>query len=362
VTTPVLASWNIPGIALAQRNAQMAQGLVWTVGFWCLFHGLGKLREGWLSSFAAGGVKMERAALERVVSLFRELEDTLAAGLIPAPSRWEAVQRLSAPWGVLAHESIQELRRQGGALLPTLGRLREFANHHREVLADAESRSSQAVVQAIACAGLVPLFAGMLYLLLPGIDAHLGLWAVVCALALSLAVFGAKWILRLAETARWASLPRGHRNGLLSVQCAGERFLALIRAGNPADIAWSKSCEWLATHSPELAAHWGYSLWTSEPVMVGEHPAILPLIDLGNALKKSAQVSLMEGRPCLERSEASLRAFRCEMKVRTDRELVLLPTRALKPLFLCVAPALMGMLGFGLWLSWLDQFGGNGGI
>ena len=56
----------------------------------------------------------------------------------------------------------------------------------------------------------------------------------------------------------------------------------------------------------------------------------------------------MEGRPCLERAEAALLGLRQDMKAQVERELSLLPTRALKPLFIFVAPSLFGTSGLRL--------------
>jgi hypothetical protein len=68
----------------------------------------------------------------------------------------------------------------------------------------------------------------------------------------------------------------------------------------------------------------------------------------------------MEGRPCTERAEAALAALRQELRSAVERELGLLGTRALKPLFACVAPAVFLLLGFGLWLGWQQASGGAG--
>jgi hypothetical protein len=84
------------------------------------------------------------------------------------------------------------------------------------------------------------------------------------------------------------------------------------------------------------------------------------LAELGSSLRKAIQVSLMEGRPCTERAEAALLALSQDLKAQVSRELTLLGTRALKPLFFCVAPALMGLLFTGLFLGWDQAMGGGG--
>ena len=337
----------------------------------------------WIAAGPAGAAvspgalstRAERERLRRVQTLLRELEETLASGVVPAPARWEALRALPAPWGALAHESVTELRQQGGAVLPTLQRLRALAVEQDTALVEARARSAQALGQAVACIALVPLFAAALYLVLPAVSERPLLWAALTACALVLAAFGAAWILRLAHEARWGGLRGEQRAWLLGAQCAGERFLALLRTGNPPDSAWIRSCEFLARESPALAAAWGASVWAA-PEGAGSAPgggrsgahggvaatarpdsAGSALIEAGRELKKAVQVALMEGRACSERVESALAALRVELRARRERELGLLGSRALKPLFLCLAPALLGLLAAGVALAWLAQGG-----
>ena len=58
----------------------------------------------------------------------------------------------------------------------------------------------------------------------------------------------------------------------------------------------------------------------------------------------------MEGRPCAERVEAALTSLAYEIKARVEAELTLLSARALKPLFVCVAPGTFLLLGSGIFL------------
>ena len=83
-----------------------------------------------------GAIGRERNVLVRTISIFQEFEETLSAGLLPNPERWRVLEKLPFPWGTLASESIQELRSQGGALLPTLRRLRVFAEQHLAALGE----------------------------------------------------------------------------------------------------------------------------------------------------------------------------------------------------------------------------------
>jgi hypothetical protein len=225
---------------------------------------------------------------------------------------------------------------------------------HEAALKEARARSSQALAQALVCAALVPLFGGMLYLLLPGVTERRWAWCAGCVAALGLAAAGALWMLGMAEAARWGGIHRSRRGWVLGAQCAGERFLAFVRAGTPADLAWEQACALLP---PGLAARWGHSVWQGAPAGERLEPAAAVVAGAGDALRKAVQLSLMEGRPCTERAETALAALRKDVATQIERELAMLGTRALKPLFACVAPALFGLLVFGLFLSW-EQAGG----
>jgi Na+/proline symporter len=243
-----------------------------------------------------------------------------------------------------------------------LKRLRSLADHHAEVLSEARAKSAQAMGQVLVCALLVPVFGGALYLLLPGVSEHPLLWSLFCVIAVLFSGCGALWLLSMTKAARWAGLSLSQRSWVLSAQCMGERVLALVRSGNPPDLAWTRGVELLSSDSPELALRWGYSVFESGSkqgsgggAQAGASPAVLLIVDTGASIRKAIQVSLMEGRPCTDRVESLLLAFRQELRTLIDRELGLLATRALKPLFLFVAPSILGLLGLGVWLMWQSE-------
>lgn len=309
------------------------------------------------------GISGLRLEVRRVFQRIQEIEETLAAGVVPSMEQWERLKGLPAPWGSVAFESIRELRAQGGALLPTLKRLRDLADFQARALSEARARSAQAQAQALCCGLLAPGFGMALYLCLPGVSDSPVLWAGACGAAILFAGGGALWLLALMEEARWAGLPPESRPWIFAAQCAGERFLALVRAGNPADIAWSRSAELLSREAPALALEWGSIIWKDSPARASRRagsPAERVLIEAGDAIRKAVQLSLMEGRPCLERVEATLGALRHEIQAQVERELSLLGTRALKPLFFCVAPPLLGLLALGLYLCWRQLDRGAG--
>jgi hypothetical protein len=306
------------------------------------------------------GIGRQRDEIQNVYRMLQEIEELLGAGMLPSREHWERLQALPAPWGVLAHDSLQELRSSGGAILPTLRRLKDLAMGQLKALADARARSSQAFAQALVCAMLIPAFAAVLYWLLPGVSDSPWLWGALCAISLLIAGVGALWLLSMAENARWAGLPKSARNWILASQCAGERFLALVRAGTPADLAWTRAIDLLTREAPTLALVWGHSIWKSAPVNAAANDASSRLfVETGEALRRSVQVSLMEGRPCSDRIEAALSSLSHEIKARVEAELTLLSTRALKPLFLCVAPGIFILLGAGFLLCLSAQVQGG---
>ncbi len=312
-----------------------------------------------------GGIGLERENLRRVGRILREIEEMLGAGLVPPSERWQKLRSLPAPWGALAFDSLQELRARGGALLPTLRRLRALAEQHDRGLGEARARASQSLSQALVCAALVPVFGTALYLLLPSVSARPWIWFASCSGSLMLAGSGALWMLKMAEEARWAGLRGEARSWMLASQCAGERFLALVRSGSPADLAWVRACELLKADAPGLAARWGASVWLASGTSFHSNarcPAEGALEETGDSLRRAVQVSLMEGSPCTDRVESALAGLSGELAALVERELSLLATRSLKPLFMCVAPALFALLAIGMGLSWGAVSGGEGGF
>ena len=306
--------------------------------------------------FEVFGFSKTRKSLQKVTFVLRELEETLLGGLVPSEERWALLSQLDHPWRDLAVESVQELRASGGSLLPTLRRLRELAQDQIESLQEARAKTSQAFAQVVVCSLMVPLLGIALYLLLPGIEKNIHQWLIVCTFGLMLSLLGALWLFQITERARWGGLSYLNRSWVLSSQCAGERFLARVRGGVPPDLAWMGSYKVLEKDSEELAYAWGSSVWSSVRLEFRGRTEQL-IIEAGSAIKKSIQVSLMEGSPCLDKVETALKSLKTDFNSQVNRELMLLGTRSLKPLFICIAPSLLGILFFGLWLAAMEDLG-----
>jgi hypothetical protein len=294
--------------------------------------------------------------LSKVVQSLRELEETLQTGLLPEVQKWENLKFLDPPWGRLTYESIHQLRSQGSELLPTLKRLREVAQELKTLSLEVRSRQAQALMQASVCFALVPAFSLILYMLLPGLSDETIIWLSLSAGALLMAGLGACWLFSLASSASWGGLPAYARPWVVSIFCFGEKFLAMLRAGEPADLAWTKNYQALSVESTHLADFWGTSIW-KDPEFSKPHPAFSSLRGAITSIRKSVQVSLMEGSPCGDRIEAALLALRLEWKAQVEREIGILATRSLKPLFVLIGPSLLGLLFLGLGLSWKNFMG-----
>jgi hypothetical protein len=120
-------------------------------------------------------------------------------------------------------------------------------------------------------------------------------------------------------------------------------------------MAWVQAHEFLQREAPGLSQEWRASVWDSPLTTQKDKGALLECIArAGESLRRAIQIGVMEGKPCVERLEAALAALRVDMRARVDRELSLLPTRALLPLFVCVAPALLGQLAAGLFFCWVS--------
>jgi hypothetical protein len=289
-------------------------------------------------------------------SLFFELEETLGAGLLPGEERWAKLESLSEPWRTLSVESLRTLRSEGGSVVPTLRRFRELARRHFNTLSEARAKSAQAIAQAFVCALLIPVFGFALRFLLPEVEEAGGVWWFGTATASLLGLLAGLWIWKMAEEARWGGLRGGEREWMLGTLVFGERILALLRLGRAPDRAWVDS---LAMLPAPLRSHWGGDAWKAEGRAADPVPAKSlreALLGAGNAFRKSIQSSLWEGYPCSERIESAIAGLRTEIRAYQERELQLLGTRALKPLFLLTAPGLLGLLGFALLLSFGGAF------
>ncbi len=309
--------------------------------------------------------------LDHVVELLHEIQETLECGALPSPERWARLHSLPPPWQKLTQSTLLRLRAQGSAVLPTLRRLRSLAERQRATLGRARARAAQAQAQAALSAALAPFLGVTLYGMLPGLSERLGAWTLACAGALLLTGAGALWMQRLAEQARWAGLRASERAWVLAAPAGLERFLAQVRSGTPPDLAWLEMVAELRPEAPALAHAWGSTVWGDEAADANsgferKPSATAPetssrtptpsqgracLLRAGREVRRTLQVALMEGRPCTERVEAVLSSLQEDWDSAVEEALSVLPHQVLKPLFLCIAPAIFGLLATAVFFS-----------
>jgi hypothetical protein len=316
----------------------LAQSLAWFLFFLGLSQLLPDLRR-----FLPRGPE----SLDSSLLLLKDIKESLLCGDLPSSETWNRISLIPKPWGSLAHESLSELRENGLPVLPTLERMEGLIRDQIHAAAQAKARVAQAWGQAIVCGSFVPGVALALYGLLPGV-AELGkIWWLWVSLALLLNLVGLLWLLSLCEKARWAGLPPMKRVWWPFVLCFGERVLALLRSGVPPDLAWARAMPQLARGASPLVASWGADFWAQASSCSRSSSAGL-MEQWGQQVRDGLQKSLVEGRSCSERVESALSSLKQDWDARVERELGLLGSRALQPLFFCVAPAVLGLLAVGL--------------
>jgi hypothetical protein len=294
-----------------------------------------------------------RANWQRSLCILRDLREKLESGWLPSSEEWGSLAELDSPWGGLAVECVGELRENGIPIVPTLRRLEKAMSDQKQAEAEARARSAQAWGQAVVCGAIVPLISMALYFLVPGLSEVGMAWWICTAAALVLDLVAMTWMLQLSEDARWAGLSRERRAWWSASFCFGERLLGALRGGMPGDLAWSKALPQLHRQAATLVPHWGADLWSDAPAGDARlETSARSIIALGGVLKKAIQASIFEGRGCSDRIESALEALRVELECEVERQMQLLSTRALKPLFLCVAPSVLLLLAIAFWLSW----------
>jgi len=327
--------------------------VLWFGFFLCLFFGL---KEVFRDGLPGLRISAEISRLCRTRDSLHHFEETLASGCLPDDQDWKSLKSQPAPWGVLITDSLVRLRSQGASLIPTLRRFRELVASHEKNLRQGQARASQALAQAMVCAFMIPLFSSVLYLMVPGVDEKRSFWFVLSFLACVWGGCASLWMLSMSEVARWGGLKKSEQPWVLEALSFSERLLASLKAGSAPDHAWSESTMML---SSGLVCLWGADIWqeSSEGACSLSGPKNFreSILTLGSRLRSAIQVSLMDGTPAEDRLVSVADSFKVEMAAFQERELSLLPARAMKPLFLCVAPAVLSLLVTALVLSFQSQ-------
>jgi hypothetical protein len=331
----------------------MGCAFLWWFAWICFLRGGKRLLPGIRKICSNFSERRKIAALRAAAAQVRLLQEILESGMIPDEEAWREMEHFPAPWNRILGSSIRELRSRGSPLLPTLRRFRAALLEQVEWILEAGVRSAQALSQAVLSVALIPLFGMVLYSLLPGVKEAMREFLLLVFFSMMLSSIAYLWILNLADRARFGGLPRERRQWWISIHAVLERIFALISAGEPPDQAWRTAIEELFVADPELARVWGAQIWDpcdGSAFEAGSESERL-ISGLGRDLRRAIQVSLVEGRGCMERLESIRSAAFLELKSRVQRELSLLPNACLKPLFLFVFPGVMFLLAGSLWIS-----------
>lgn len=334
------------------RSLDLSATLLWSIAFFGTLKTFQSFHE------ESGGAETQEGLLEseNAASVFLSLREKLASGWILENHDLALVSKLKAPWGILGSESIEKIRQEGAQLDPTLQRLQSAAARHAELLKNSQSKVAQTRMQAKVAFFMVPFVSWVLYQLLPGIDHEWELW-LGASLAATLLTWGASIRMdQMAETARWARLVGHERGWMLDVQIFLERLAALIRSGKTPDQAWLTAVSlmpWVLRQS------WGSDFWSEDTTLSPQsksHPSLRSyLLSFGREMKEMLRFACFDGRGVLERLDHYSDNVKKEIQFYQNTEIEKLPTKALKPLFLGVAPAILGLFGVGLFLSLKSQ-------
>jgi hypothetical protein len=153
------------------------------------------------------------------------------------------------------------------------------------------------------------------------------------------------WILKIAEESGWGGIPVRERPWILQTRIAAERFLAALATGEAPDVAWMSLLDGVTDR--ELVRVLSPSPWAQS--VAGKESDLFRVF--AESLRRSVQTSVMEGQGCVDRVDACLRAFDRTLDLQVERELATLPTRALQPLYLCILPAVAGLIGAGVYFG-----------
>ncbi len=292
-----------------------------------------------------------------VIAHLRFLKESLESGLVPTREEWMRTETLPKPWGELFSASIQELRSCGAPILPTLERMIQGMEEETALLLESKMRSAQAFSQVLLSTLLIPMFAILLYFLLPELNRNLGLFLTLVSVSLMLGVGAFYWMLQMMEGARYGNVSFHRRGWILSSRIFFEHLMGEISGGHPPDIAWSRVVASTVFNEGDLLQGWGIQIWEKIEFnrIKGNHPVEVTILQFGCEMRRAIQQSIVEGMGVLDRLESIHRNFQIDLKMKVSRELQLLPNHCLKPLFILVFPSVMLMLFGSLGIC----FGGN---
>ncbi len=276
--------------------------------------------------------------------------DQLESGQLLEPEHWQKLSELSDPWRSLLPQTLKRLREDGASILPSLRRVRQTLEEELSWFQEARIQVSQTQAQSAVGIFMVLGSIGISLFLIPEVMDEKAIFASISAVSIVISAASAYWIQVLCERARFANLPHEKRQWLASVQFIQEQFISSLETGLPPDLAWLQVQKTLSERAPELV-----SLWSATGAAGLKSRADLKTIQairrLGVEVSRTIQISRDEGKSCSERVGVLFQNFRLEWRAIVNQELRKLPTRSLKPLFLCTMPACVLPMGFAVCMA-----------
>lgn len=280
-----------------------------------------------------------------VLGWIKKIKISLESGVVPSEDEWMIIEDYQHSFSKRILMIINELRDSGCKILPTLCRFEELLEFQVDLLKNTHVQSSQAISQCIICLFVTPLFSVFLYQIVPFLSGYFWEWCALTSISFFLCFIGFLWIVSLCEKSMWCGLSYSERSYIMEVLVFFEMVISKINSGFCADQSWVEVLEIYKNHLPKFVVF----------TMSGCHESlkIKTLIQsLFKDAKSSIYYNLMEGKPCVETLVFFAKNFKSEYRALISHQLELLPIRALKPLFICVAPAIILLIIGTVFFSW----------
>jgi hypothetical protein len=325
--------------------------LYWFVSFFCL---ITSLRLWFRIPSIKRIFKSENESIAQTLQLIAELQDfkaSLEIGKAPESEVWERLMRFQGPWPGLVVDTLQGLRARGASLGPSLDRFTALLKQIVKTYQQSDIQTGPARGQLILSMVLVPLVGLTLALVLPPLQERWQLWLFICLLSFFWAGLGSVALGIEIEKALDAGLELRHRDWPMWLLASGERLISAVRTGETLDASWNQAQRFLGQHSISLSEYWGGFSWSEKkvthvPLWIG---------DFRSQLLRAIQVALMEGQPSLDRIHTVVDSFFLEWSTQIQTRVALLQSKALKPLFFFMAPALFSLIIFSIYFLWNDS-------
>lgn len=264
--------------------------------------------------------------------------EVLESGNLPLEDHWLLLQKMSPLLKTQVPPLIRKLRENGAPLLPTLRRLRQFADSQAQAQNEASIQVGQVRAQLYVSIALNAAFALATWFLVPEVQQCRNLFVVALFLVLFFAALAAVLVHLMIDRAMWQGLKKVDRPIISAALLAGERVLGKIETGLPPDVAWLDLLLELDHETPDLS----YA-WRKRGVLPKFHGrvtprALRPIFSFGYELREGIDACILDGRAARDRIDRQFMGLRAIWWTAVQQSLKQLPTKALGALFLGVLP------------------------